>query len=109
MKKRGKFIKTHVILIVLGLVLCAPTGVNSDTPSLVSADDARKLLMEGNNRFVRGELTAAAVDDAKEPDPIATIVKAIRPAVEQTKGQPGDPLENGIRADSLDIAARWTG
>jgi len=49
---------------------------------------------------------AAAVADAKEPGQIATIVKAIRPAVEQTKGQPGDPLSNAIRANALDIAAR---
>ena len=85
MKKRGKFIKTHVILIVLGLVLCAPTSVNSDAPSLVSADDAVKLLMEGDGRFVRDKLTAATVADAKEPGQIATFVKAIQPAVEQTK------------------------
>lgn len=49
---------------------------------------------------------AAAVADAKEPGHIADIVKAIRPAVEQTKGQPGDPLANAIQANALDIAAR---
>jgi carbonic anhydrase len=49
---------------------------------------------------------AAAVADAKEPGNIADIVKAIRPAVEQTREQPGDPLANAIRANALDIAAR---
>jgi carbonic anhydrase len=49
---------------------------------------------------------AAAVADAKEPGHIANIVKAIRPAVAKTKGQPGDPLQNAIRANVQDIAAR---
>ena len=49
---------------------------------------------------------AAAVADAKEPGHIADIVKAIRPAVEQSRELPGDPLANAIRANALDIAAR---
>jgi carbonic anhydrase len=49
---------------------------------------------------------AAAVADAREPGEIASIVKAIRPAVTRTKGQSGDPLENAIRANVQDIAAR---
>ena len=49
---------------------------------------------------------AAAVADAKEPGHIANIVKAIRPAVARTKGEPGDPLQNAVRANVQDIAAR---
>ena len=49
---------------------------------------------------------AAAVADAKEPGNIADIVKAIRPAVKQSRELPGDPLANAIRANALDIAAR---
>jgi carbonic anhydrase len=49
---------------------------------------------------------AAAVADAKEPGCIANIVKAIRPAVAKTKGQPGDPLHNAVLANVRDIAAR---
>jgi hypothetical protein len=49
---------------------------------------------------------AAAVADAKEPGHIANIVKAIRPAVIKTKGRPGDPMENAIRANVQDIAVR---
>jgi carbonic anhydrase len=49
---------------------------------------------------------AAAVADAKEPGRIANIVKAIRPAVAKTKGQPGDPLHNAVLANVRDIAAR---
>ncbi len=49
---------------------------------------------------------AAAVADAKEPGHIAAIVKAIRPAVKRTQGLKGDPLENAVRANVQDIAAR---
>jgi carbonic anhydrase len=36
---------------------------------------------------------AAAVAGAKEPGHIAAVLKAIEPAVKQTKGKPGDPVE----------------
>ena len=49
---------------------------------------------------------AAAVADAKEPGHIADIVKAIRPAVKKTRGLKGDPVENAVRANVQDIAAR---
>ena len=49
---------------------------------------------------------AAAVADSKEPGHIADVVKAIRPAVAKTKGEPGDPLENAVRANVQDIAAQ---
>lgn len=49
---------------------------------------------------------AAAVADAKEPGHIADVVKSIQPAVAQSRGQPGDPLVNAIRANALNIAAR---
>ena len=49
---------------------------------------------------------AAAVADAKEPGNIADIIKAIQPAVAETHGQPGDPLENAIRANAQAIATR---
>jgi carbonic anhydrase len=45
------------------------------------------------------------VADAKEPGHIASIIKAIQPAVARTKGQPGDALENAVRANVQDIAA----
>ena len=49
---------------------------------------------------------AAAVADAKEPGHIADVVKAIRPAVARAKDQPGDPLQNAIRANVQDIVTR---
>jgi carbonic anhydrase len=52
---------------------------------------------------------AAAVSDAKEPGHIASIVKAIRPAVIRTKAEPGDPLQNAVRANVQDVAAQLRG
>jgi carbonic anhydrase len=180
------------ILIALGLFLCKQVVTHAAAPSTVTASDALKILMEGNQRFVRGQLSsvssqelaqrrtelvqgqkpfaivlccsdsrvgpgivfdqelvnifvvrtagevldaagigsieyavahlgsplllvlghsqcgavAAAVADAKEPGHIADILKAIRPAVAQSKGSTGDPLSNAIRANALDIASQ---
>ena len=47
---------------------------------------------------------AAAVAGAKQPGHIQAVLDAIAPAVKQTKGQPGDPVENAIRAQALDVA-----
>jgi carbonic anhydrase len=49
---------------------------------------------------------AAAVAEAKEPGHIATVLKAIQPAVRQTKGLAGDPVDNAVRAQALDVAAQ---
>ena len=35
---------------------------------------------------------------------IATVLSAIEPAVKKTKGQAGDPVENAVRAQALDVA-----
>jgi carbonic anhydrase len=42
---------------------------------------------------------AAALADAKVPGHIVSLVDAIKPAVAMSKGQPGDPLDNAIRAN----------
>jgi carbonic anhydrase len=47
---------------------------------------------------------SAAVAGAKEPGHIAVVLRAIEPAVKQTKGKPGDPVENAVRAQALDVA-----
>jgi carbonic anhydrase len=47
---------------------------------------------------------AAAVAGAKEPGHIATVLKAIEPAVQQTKGKAGDPVDNAVRAQAIDVA-----
>jgi carbonic anhydrase len=47
---------------------------------------------------------AAAVAEAKEPGHIDTVLKAIQPAVKQTKGEPGDPVHNAVRAQALNVA-----
>jgi len=47
---------------------------------------------------------SAAVAGAKEPGHIAAVLRAIEPAVKQTKGKPGDPVENAVRAQAIDVA-----
>ncbi len=47
---------------------------------------------------------AAAVAGAKEPGHIAAVLEAIEPAVEKTKGKSGDPVENAVPAQALDVA-----
>lgn len=49
---------------------------------------------------------AAAVAGAKEPGHIATVLQAIQPAVQETKGQPGDAVDNAVRAHALDVATQ---
>jgi carbonic anhydrase len=52
---------------------------------------------------------SAAVAHAQEPGRIAAVLKAIGPAVEQTNGQPGDPVENAVRAQARDVAPQLQG
>jgi carbonic anhydrase len=57
----------------------------------------------------RGGAVSAAVAHAQEPGHIAVVLKAIAPAVEQTQGQPGDPVENAVRAQARDVARQLQG
>jgi carbonic anhydrase len=52
---------------------------------------------------------SAAVAHAQEPGHIAAVLKAIGPAVEETHGQPGDPVENAVRAQARDVAQQLQG
>lgn len=47
---------------------------------------------------------AAAVAGAQEPGHIDTVLKAIQPAVRETKGEPGDPVHNAVVAQALNVA-----
>jgi carbonic anhydrase len=47
---------------------------------------------------------SAAVAGEDAPRHIATLLKAIEPAVEQTKGEPGDPVENAVHAQAINVA-----
>jgi len=49
---------------------------------------------------------SAAVSGASETGKIPDVLKAIAPAVEETKGKPGDPVDNAVRANAVDIAKR---
>ena len=187
-----KRLPVTLLALVCWLAIWAPAPSRADAPSTVSADEALKLLLAGNQRFVAGSLksvtqdelaqrraelaqgqkpfaivvccsdsrvgpeivfdqelgnlfvvrtagevlaaagigsieyavahlgspllmvlghehcgaVAAAVADAKEPGQIASIVKAIRPAVARTRAEPGDPLQNAVRANVQDVAAQ---
>jgi carbonic anhydrase len=47
---------------------------------------------------------SAAVAGATETGDIPDVLRAISPAVEETKGQSGDPIENTVRANARDVA-----
>ncbi|MFL6513646.1 MAG: carbonic anhydrase, partial [Chthoniobacterales bacterium] len=47
---------------------------------------------------------AAAVSGANETGNIPNVLKAINPAVAETKSQPGDPVDNAVRANAVDVA-----
>ena len=47
---------------------------------------------------------SAAVSGAKETGDIPDVLKPILPAVEETKGQSGDHIDNAVRANARDIA-----
>ena len=49
---------------------------------------------------------AAAVSGSNETGKIPDVLKAIAPAVEETKGKAGDPIDNAVRANAVDIAKR---
>jgi carbonic anhydrase len=49
---------------------------------------------------------SAAVSGAAETGDIPDVLKAILPAIEDTKGQSGDPIDNAVRANVRDIAKR---
>jgi len=49
---------------------------------------------------------SAAVSGATDTGNIPDVVKEILPAVEETKGQSGDHIDNAVRANARDIAKR---
>ena len=49
---------------------------------------------------------SAAVSGASDTGDIPDLLKAILPAVEETKGQSGDRIDNAVRANARDIAKR---
>lgn len=49
---------------------------------------------------------SAAVSGAKETGDIPTVLKAILPAIEATKGESGDPIDKVVRANARDVAKR---
>lgn len=64
---------------------------------------ARVIVVLGHQRC---GAVSAAVSGATEAGDIPNVLKAILPAVEGTKGQPGDPIDNAVRLNARDIAKR---
>jgi carbonic anhydrase len=52
------------------------------------------------------EAVSAAVSGAAETGDIPDVLRAILPAVEETKAQAGNPIDNAVRANARDIAKR---
>ena len=58
------------------------------------------IMVLGHERCGAVKATIEALEKhAGMPDQIAMLVESIRPAVEKVKGQPGDLLENAVRAN----------
>jgi carbonic anhydrase len=49
---------------------------------------------------------SAAVSGGEAHGHVRAVVDAIRPAVEKVKGQPGDPVENAVRANVREVVQR---
>lgn len=49
---------------------------------------------------------SAAVSGGEAHGHVRAVVDAIRPAVEKVKGQPGDPVENAVRANVREVVKR---
>jgi carbonic anhydrase len=65
------------------------------------------IMVLGHERCGAVSATIEAVEKhAEAPDQIATLVKGITPAVEKAHGQPGDQLDNVVRAHTELIVAQ---
>lgn len=60
--------------------------------------NTKAIMVMGHERC--GAVTAA-IKGAQVPGQIGTLIEAIEPAVERTKGQPGDRVENACKANVL--------
>jgi carbonic anhydrase len=50
----------------------------------------------------------AAVEGGSPPGHIGAVTRAIRPAVERTRGQPGDKVDNAVRQNVRDVVRQLT-
>jgi len=51
----------------------------------------------------------AAIKGGESPGHIRSLVKALKPAVDTVKGQPGDLLDNAVRANVVTVVGRLRG
>jgi hypothetical protein len=108
----------------LGRSQAAETQAPPKPRNVLSPNDALKRLMEGNDRFVEGKMqphdfiseraelalaqnpfaVIVGCSDSRVAPEIAAVLKDIEPAVQEAKGKPGDPIENAVRAQAVQVA-----
>ncbi len=88
---------------------CAPALTRADAPSTVNADEALRLLLVGNQRFVGGNLNSvtreeiaqrrAELAQGQKPFAIVLCCSDSRVGPEIVFGLKGDPVQNAVRAN----------
>jgi carbonic anhydrase len=86
------------------LFVCRVAG-NVATPEEIGSLEFGSAVLGTKVILVLGHERCGAVDATLQgvqvPGQIGSLLEAIQPAVEQTNGQPGDPLENACKANVL--------
>lgn len=86
------------------LFVCRVAG-NIVTPEETGSEEYGTLVLGAKVLMVLGHercgAVKAAIDGGKLPGQIGSLVEAILPAVKKSEGQPGDRLENAVKANVL--------
>jgi carbonic anhydrase len=86
------------------LFVCRVAG-NIATPEEIGSLEFGSLVLGSKVIMVLGHERCGAVDatikGAQVPGQIGSLLEAIKPGVEKSQGQPGDPLENACKANIL--------
>ena len=86
------------------LFVCRVAG-NIATPEEIGSLEFGTLVLGSKVLMVMGHercgAVSATIKGAQVPGQIATLIDAIKPAIEKSKNQPGDKLENAIKSNVL--------
>ena len=86
------------------LFVCRVAG-NIATPEEIGSLEFGTLVLGSKVIMVMGHercgAVSATIKGAQVPGQIATLIDAIKPAIEKSKNQPGDKLENAIKSNVL--------
>jgi carbonic anhydrase len=86
------------------LFVCRVAG-NIATPEEIGSLEFGTAVLNSKVIMVMGHercgAVAATIKGAQVPGQIGSLIEAIKPAVEKSKGQPGDQLENACKANVL--------